>query len=141
MTAYSPENTVRSYLAGEDLTGKIGYAVKISTTGGDPPKSVRLAGDGDAVIGIVLYEAVPQSTAASVAVTTKFRVAGIQTGGTAKCIASAAVGQGVPVSVAADGRIKAAATGEAVIGFAEEAATAANDSFAVRIQPRGADLP
>lgn len=138
MTAYVPSET-RTYVPMVDLTGKVGYAVKHGT-GGDLPKSIRVATDGLLFAGVLLYEGVAAGTAAPVALNSMARAATVQSEGTAKAVAGAAIANGAEVQVGSDGRFITAVTGQAIVGIAEEAAVNANDTFALRLNSRRAAL-
>lgn len=137
MANYVPGD-FRTYTPAADLTGKTGYCVMISSTGGDPVKSIRLCTDAKRFIGVVFIEGQGLG-APALGLTNIGRYATIQEGGTAKCVAAAAIGQGANVTVnTADGRVKAATTGEAVIGIAEEPAANPNDVISVRLHSQAA---
>lgn len=133
MTVFLPART-RTYIPGESLVGKAGYAVKLSTTGGDPPRSVRLAASAVGFVGVVLLEGVVPGTAVGLTLNVAYPSgATIQCDGVAKAVAAAAITQGAPVTVDTDGRFRIATTGETIVGRAEEPAIAANHSFALAL--------
>ncbi len=114
-----------TYAAGEDIG--LGYACKMSTSA---TKTALKATDGALFIGICAM-AVSSGQAVPVAVAgrCKVRTAGV-------------VGIGVKVAVNdADGRIKAAATGDEVIGFAEEASTAADQYISILLASQAGVAP
>ena len=135
MTAFFTEGT-RSYLPTSDMTAAQGFAVAIDPAG--PPNGVRIAANtGTDFIGIVTKVGQQWDAAPVVAVQTYPRVVGVQTTGTAWAVADAAIAQGDAVTVATGGKIRTAIATEKVIGYAEAAAAAADDSFPLRIQSRG----
>ena len=134
MTAYVPEG-LRSYLPAEDLTGKVGYAAMLTT--GGAPKRVSVCTDDERFIGVILYGGTTHNAVAAPALTTAGRAANVQTAGTARAIAQAEIAVGAAVSVHSDGRFRTAAMGEYIVGYAEEGATTAGDSFALRLNGPG----
>lgn len=137
MTTYT-DGERRTYVPAVDLSTNVGFGVRISATGGDPAKSIRLAADGTTFIGVLIFGGVAPGSAAPVALHSHQRAATVQTSGTVKAIAQAAIAQGAAVTVHSDGRFRTATTGEAVIGVAEEAAANAGDTFSLRLERRGA---
>jgi hypothetical protein len=113
--AVANEEFAVTYVAGEDIG--LGVACKMSTAAA---KTVLKATDGALFIGMCMMAVTTgASTPVCIAGRVKVRTAGI-------------IGIGVKVSVNdADGRIKASATGDEVIGFAEEASTAADQYISV----------
>lgn len=123
----------RTFLPGVDLTGKSGWGVKLSTTGGDPAGAVRLAASAADFIGVVTEEGRAHNAALAVEVRSRPRVCTVQTQGSVRAIAQAAITVGQPVTVHTDGRFRTAATTEVPIGYAETAAGAAGESFTLRL--------
>lgn len=132
MTTYAPEG-LHSYLPAVDLSSSVGYAVKLSTT---VERGVELAANGTAFLGVVLYGAKAYNAAPAVEVRSSGRTATIATAGSVRAIANAAITMGSPVTVHTNGKFKAAAGGDTVVGHAETAASAADDSFTLRLNGR-----
>lgn len=123
--AISNEEFMVTYVAGEDIG--LGIACKMSTAAA---KTTLKATDGALFIGICAM-AVTSGSAVPVAIAgrCKVRTAGV-------------ISIGVPVAVNdADGRVKAAATGDEMIGFAEEASTAGDQYISILLVPRSAVMP
>lgn len=124
----------RTFLPEEDFTGKAGWAVKMGTTSGDAAGSVRICTAAGLFVGVILEEGkVWDDTTDTVEVRTKPRQATIQTQGSARCIAQAAITRGAQVTVHTDGRFRTATSGETPVGVAETAAGAAGESFTLRL--------
>lgn len=123
--AISNEEFMVTYVAGEDIA--LGLACKMSTSAA---KTVLKATDGALYMGIcAMAVSSGASTPVAIAGRTKVRTAGI-------------IGIGVKVAVNdADGRIKAAATGDEVIGFAEEASTAADQYISILLAQQAGVAP
>lgn len=123
--AISNEEFMVTYVAGEAIG--LGIACKMSTSAA---KTCLKANDGALFIGIcAMAVSSGQATPVAIAGRCKVRTAGI-------------IGIGVPVAVNdADGRIKAAATGDEVIGFAEEGAGAADQFISILLANRSAVMP
>ena len=101
-----------SFVAGEDLSDKQYYVVKMDTgTDGQ----VELADSDTTGIGILLNKP-KQGQAASVMLL-----------GMSKAVVSGALGNGVEASIHSSGRLKAASVGDIVIGITNTTAAAAND--------------
>lgn len=123
--AISNEEFMVTYTAGEDLA--LGLAAKLSTAAA---KTALKATDGALFIGIVAM-AVTSGSAVPIAVA-----------GRCKVRTQAAITIGAKVAVTdADARIKPAATGDEVIGFAEEAATAADQYISILLAPQAGVAP
>lgn len=123
----------RSFLPGTDFTGKTGYAVKMSTTGGDPAGAVRLAAAATNFVGVIVEEARAHNAAVAVEVRSRPRVCTVQTLGSVRAIAHAAITVGDPVTVYTDGTFRTAISTDVPIGYAETAAGAIGESFTLRL--------
>lgn len=107
---------VGSLVAAADLSAKQHYLVKISAA-----NTVNLAGDGEAVFGVLLNKP------------TAGQACEIGVGVILPVIAGDAVAAGASVAADATGRAVTATEGEYIFGIAVEAAGAAGRQFAVRV--------
>ena len=123
----------RTFLPMEDFSGLAGYAVKMGTTAGDPAGSVRICTAAGLFVGVILEEGKVYNAADAVEVRTRPRQATVQTQGSARCIAQAAITRGAQVTVHTDGRFRTAVATETPVGVAETAAGAAGESFTLRL--------
>lgn len=125
----------RAYKTASDLTGKFGYAVRISAD-----NTVDLAVNGDQFIGTVFMEGqggVP-GNAPTPALHTTYRFTTIQMTGVVPAISGAAITAGQELTVNAASKFVPAVAGQTVVGVAEENVAAADLRFSMLIRPRGA---
>lgn len=141
MATYIPEG-LRSLTALEDLSGKAGHAIKFGDTGGDPAKGARIATTGAGFIGVLLYDG--SSSPGGVVGQAKGRTVTVQTLGTAKVVTAGAISMSTTngaVAPTTGGKFKQAVTGDLVVGYAEEAASGADQIISVRLIGRAAAMP
>jgi hypothetical protein len=106
--------------AGADLSEKLHYLAKIDTD-----DDVVLAGDGEAVLGVI-WEAAEENDPVTV-----------QFGGIAKVYAGATFNAGVKVASNGSGQAVLASTGEFAFGIALESADAIGQIVSVALVPQG----
>ena len=111
---------VGTLLAGEDLSAKQFYFVKIDSNG-----AVALCGNGEAGMGVL--ENAPESGYA----------AEVLVNGIARVYAGAAVTKGYQVAADATGRAVRATTGEYILGTAIEAASDAGEMITILLEKQG----
>lgn len=100
--------------AGADLSAKLFYLCKVDTD-----EDIILAGDGEAVLGVIREAAASGSPVS------------VQVAGFAKVIAGATFNAGVKVASDSDGKAVLATSGEYAFGMAMQAAGAANEIVTV----------
>lgn len=124
----------KAYKCGADLTGKFGYAVKISAA-----DTVTIATTGNDFVGTVFMEGQggTPGTAPTVATSTTYRFCTVQHDGVVAAIAGGTISAGQELTVDTNGKFVAATTGKAIVGVAQEAAVSGT-LFSMLIRPRGA---
>ena len=119
---YEIPGFTRSFQAAGDLSAQQYKAVKLSGA-----TIVAVAAVGDRHIGILQNKPSVAGAAGTVMVS-----------GVTRAVCDAAIAAGVPVYLAADGRVSATATSASRVGFSESATTAANQHISVLLLPQHA---
>jgi len=105
--------------AAADLSGKQFYCVKMTSSG------VNLSGDTEAILGVLQNK--PESG----------KPCEVETLGTTRAVAGAAITKGANIASGTGGKIRAATTGDYISGIALEAAAADGDIIPITLRPLG----
>ncbi len=117
MPAYEIRGMDISLKAGEDLSAKQFYIVKLSST----TDNMALCGDSDIPLGILQDD--PESG----------QTGSVRIHGLSKCVAGAAILSGYEIAVDSQGRGVVATTGDYVVGLAMTAVSNAGERFTIKL--------
>ena len=116
--------TVSVVLKAGETTLPIGLLVKLSDSATEPNEVVKCAADTDDPYGVVVNQAIAALATGSVC-----------TDGECPALTGDTFSRGDALTVTSDGKVDAAASGDRVIGFALEDATAANQLRMILFKP------